>query len=103
MNEWIEVKADKTKCMIVCRDQTAGRSDSMETDNSSFERVKDFRYLGTILTDQNYIQDQIKSRLKSGNACCHSVQSLLCSSLLSKNLKVKMYRTMIFACCFVWV
>jgi len=44
---------------------------------------------------QNSIQEEIKSRLKSGNACYHSVQSLLSSSLLTKNLKIKIYRTII--------
>ena len=45
--------------------------------------------------NQNSIQEEIKSRLKSGNACYHSVQNLLSSSLLSKNLKIKIYRTII--------
>jgi len=54
-----------------------------------------FKYLGTILTNQNSIQEEIKSRLKSGNACYHSVQKLLSSSLLSKNLKIKIYSTII--------
>jgi len=57
--------------------------------------VEEFQYLGTTLTDQNSIQEEIKSRLKSGNACYHSVQNLLSSSLLSKNLKIKIYRTVI--------
>ena len=48
-----------------------------------------------MLTDQNSIQKEIKSRLKLGNACYHSVQNLLFSSLLSKNLKIKIYRTII--------
>ena len=60
-----------------------------------FERVDEFKYLGTILTNQNSIQEEIKSRLRSGNACYHSVQSLLSSRLLSKNLKTKIYRTII--------
>jgi len=47
-----------------------------------------FKYLGTTLTNQNPIQDEIKSRMKRGNACYHSVQNLLSSSLLSKNLKI---------------
>jgi hypothetical protein len=48
--------------------------------------------LGTNLTNQNSIQEEIKSRLKSGNACYHSVQNILSSSLLSKNIQIKIYR-----------
>jgi len=81
-----EVNADKTKYMVMSRDQNAARSHSIKTDNNSFERVEEFRYLGTV-TNQNSIQEEIKSRLMSGNACYHSVQNLLYSSLLSKNLK----------------
>jgi len=64
-------------------------------DNNSFERVEEFKYFGTTLTNQNYIQEEIKSRLESGNACYHSVQNLLSSSLLSKNIKIKRDRTII--------
>jgi len=81
--------------MVMSRDQNAGRTHSMKIGNSSFERVDEFKYLGTTLTNQNSIQEEIKSRLKSGNACYHSVQNLLSSSLLSKNLKIKIYRTII--------
>ena len=59
------------------------------------ERVEQFRYLGTNLTNQNSIQEEIQSRLKSGNACYYSVQNLSSSSLLSKNMKYKIYRTII--------
>ena len=62
--------------------------------------VEEFKYLGTTLTDQNYIQGEIKGRLKSGNAYYHSVQNILFSSLLSKNLKIKIYRPMIFVLLF---
>jgi len=57
--------------------------------------VEEFKYLGTTLTNQNSIQEESKSRLKSGNACYYSMQNLLSSSLLSKNLKMKIYRTII--------
>jgi len=67
----------------------------MKTDNSSFQRVEDFKYLVTISTNQNYIQEEIKSRWRSWNACYHLVQNLLSSSLMSKNLKLRKYRTII--------
>ena len=57
--------------------------------------MEEFKYLGTKLTNKNSIQEEIKSRLKLGNACYYSVQNLLSSSLLSKKLKVKIYRTII--------
>jgi len=81
--------------MVMSRDQNAGLIHSVRTDNSAFERVEGFKYLGTALTIQNSIPEEIKSRLRSGNACYHSVQNLLCSRLLSKNLKIKIYRTII--------
>jgi len=77
------------------RDQNAGQSHNIKIDNSSFENEEEFKYLGTTLTNQNYIQEEIKHRLRSGNACCHSVQNVLSSSLQSKNLKIKIYRTII--------
>ena len=83
----LEVNADKTKYMIMSRDQNAGRSHSMKIDNSSIERVEEFKYLGATLTNKNSIQEEIKSRLKVENACYYSVQNLLSSSLLSKKLK----------------
>ena len=91
----LEVNADKTKYVVMSRDQNARRSHNIKIDSSSFERVEEFKYLGTLLTDQNSVQEEIKSRLKSGNACYHSVQNLLSSSFLSKNLKIKIFRTII--------
>jgi len=73
------------------RDQTAGRNHSVRIDNSTFERVEEFKYLATTLTNQNSIAEEIKSRLRPGSACYHSVQNLLSSRLLSKNLKIKVY------------
>ena len=57
----LEVNADKTKYTIMSRDQNAGLSHSMKTDNTSIERVEEFKYLGTTLTNQNYIQEEIKN------------------------------------------
>ena len=75
--------------MVTSRDQNAGRRHNIKIDNTSFERVEEFKYLGTTSTSQNSIQEEIKGRLKSGNACYQTVQNLLPSSLLSNNIKVK--------------
>ena len=93
----LEVSADKTKYMVMSRDQNAGRIHSVRIDNSTFERQEGFKYLGTTLTNQNSIVEEIKSRLRSGNACYHSVQNPLSSRLLSKNLKIEIYRTIILS------
>ena len=77
------------------RDRNAGRGHSVKIDNTSIERVEEFKYLGTTITDQNSMQEEIKSRLKLGNACYHSVQNLLSFTLLSKNLKIKVCRIII--------
>ena len=65
----LEENADKTKYTVMSQDQNAGRSHNIKIDNSFFERVKKFKYLGTNLSNQNSFQEEIKSRLKSGNAC----------------------------------
>ena len=77
-------------------DQNAGQSHNIKTNNSSSEMVEEVKYLGTTLKNWNSIQADMKSRLKSGNACYHLVQNLLYSSLLSKNIKTKIHRTIIF-------
>jgi hypothetical protein len=81
--------------MVTSRDRNAGRGHGVKIDKSPIERVEEFKYLGTTLTDQNSIQENIKIRLKLGNACYYSVQNLLSSRLLSKNLKINIYRTII--------
>jgi hypothetical protein len=72
----LEVNADKTMYMAMSRDQNAGRGHNVKFDNSSFESVEEFKYPGTTLTNQNFIQEEIKNRLKAGNDCYYSVQNL---------------------------
>jgi hypothetical protein len=57
--------------------------------------VADFKYLGTMLTNQYFIHEGNNSRLNSGNACYHAVHGLLSSCLVSKNVKIKIYTTII--------
>jgi hypothetical protein len=71
--------------MVMSRDQNRGRGHSIKIDNGTFERVEQLQYLGTTL---NSIEEEIMSRLKSGNACHNSMQNRLSSSLLSKNVKI---------------
>jgi hypothetical protein len=81
--------------VLASRDQIAGQNGYIHIGNKSFETVEHFKYLGTTLSDKNSIHEEIKSRLKSGNAFYHSVQNFFSSSLLSKNGNIKIYRTII--------
>ena len=89
----LEVNADKTKYMVISRDQNAGRSHNIKIYNNSLKCVEEFKYWET--TYQNFIQEGIKNRLKSGNACCNLVRNILSSGLLSKSLMIKIFSTII--------
>jgi hypothetical protein len=91
----LETNVEKTKYMLLSRHQNAGQNRNIEIANRSFENVSQSKYLGTTVTNQNLIQKEIKRRLSSGNACYHSVRDLLSSGLLSKNIKMRIYRTII--------
>jgi hypothetical protein len=91
----LEIKIEKTKYMIMSRHPNSGQNQNIRIANESFENVAKFKYLVTILTNQNDIHDEIKSRVNSGNDCYYSVQNLLSSRLISKNPKIKIYKTII--------
>jgi hypothetical protein len=91
----LEVNVEKTKYMLASRDQNAGQNRDIKIGNRSFENVSQFKYLGTTVTNQNLIQEEIKRESNSGNACYHSVRNLLSSRLLSKNVKVRIYKSII--------
>jgi hypothetical protein len=84
--------------MLISRHQNAGKNQDIQIENRPFENVSQFTYLGTTLTIQNLIQDEIKRRVNSSNACYHSAQSLVSDSscLLSKNAKIKIRKAIIF-------
>jgi hypothetical protein len=81
--------------MIMSRRQNSRQKQNIRIVNELFENAATFKYLETTLTNQNDIHDEIKSRLNSGNACYYSVQNLLSSRLITKNLKIKIYKTVI--------
>jgi hypothetical protein len=72
--------------MIMSRHPNSGQNQNIRIANESFENVEKFKYLETTLTNQNDIRDEIKSRLKSGNACYYSVHNHLSPRLISKSL-----------------
>ena len=90
------MNAEKTKYMVMCRDTTW---DKIATYRQVINPLKGgkgrLKYLVATLTNRSSIHEEIKSRLKSGNACCHSVQNLLSSSLVSKSVKIGIYRCII--------
>jgi hypothetical protein len=90
-----EINAEKTKYMIMSHHPNSGQNQNIRIANESLEKVVKFKYLGMTLTNQNDIHNEIKSRLNSGNAYYYSVQNLLSSCLTSKNLKIKIYKTVI--------
>jgi hypothetical protein len=68
----LDIKIEKTKCMLLSRHQNVGRNRDIKTANRSFGNVSELKYLETV-TNQNLIQEEIKRRLKSGNACYYLV------------------------------
>jgi hypothetical protein len=82
-----KIKVEKTKYMLVSRHQNVGRNREIKIANKSLGNVLQFKYLGTTVTNPNL--------MSSRNACYHSVQNLLSSCLLSKNLKIRIYKTIL--------
>jgi hypothetical protein len=82
----LETNVEKTKYMFLSRQQNIGQTREIKIanisfENISFENVSQFKYFGTTVTNQNLIQNEIKRRLNSGNACYHSVQNLISSAV----------------------
>ncbi|KAJ4448004.1 hypothetical protein ANN_10014 [Periplaneta americana] len=91
----LEVNPEKTMHMIMSRDENVVRNGYIKIGNLSFEEVEKFKYFGATITNINDTREEIKHRINMGNACYYSVEKLLSSSLLSKNLKVRIYKTVI--------
>ena len=81
----------KTKYIEIGRHRGMVASEHIRIGSNFYEKVKTFKYIGSLVTNQNSVQEEIKCRLKAGNSCScyYSVQTFLCSQFLSKNLKIK--------------
>jgi hypothetical protein len=79
--------------MLLSHHQNSEQNWQLKTVNRCSENVAQFRYLEMMVTNQNLIKDEIKRRLNSGNTCYHSDQNILSSHLLSKNTKIRIYKT----------
>jgi hypothetical protein len=77
------------------RHPNSGQNLNIRTANEPFENVVKFKYLGTKLTNQSNIHEETESRLNSTSACYRSARNLLSSRLMSKKLKIKIYKTVI--------
>jgi hypothetical protein len=95
----LKVIAEKTMYMLLPLHQNAGQSQDIKIANRCFENVTQFEHLGTTITNQDLIQEQIKMRLNLSNACYHSVQKLLSSRLLPKTVKIIIHKTIILPVC----
>ncbi|KAJ4427683.1 hypothetical protein ANN_25332 [Periplaneta americana] len=91
----LEVNPEKTKYMIMSRDENIVRNGNIKIGDLSFEEVEILKYFGATVTNINDTREEIKRRINMGNACYYSVEKLLSSSLLSRNLKVRIYKTVI--------
>jgi hypothetical protein len=91
----LEINAKKTKYMFISRHLNSGQDQNIRVANESFENVEKFVYFLTTVTNQNDILNEISSRLNSINTCSYSVQNLLSSRLISKYLKIKIYKIVI--------
>ena len=89
--------------MVMSRNQNKGQSHSIKIYDCSFERVEEFKFLGTTLTNQNSIQEENHRTLQSGNASYHLVKKLLSSILLPNTIKIKIQMPVIFSVFFIWV
>ena len=88
--------------MITSRNQNVIQNQNIVIGNLSFENVEKFKYLGVLVTNTNYIHEEIKCKINMGNAYYYSLVQILSSRMLSKKLKINTHKTYITDC-IVWL
>jgi hypothetical protein len=91
----VKVNTEKTKIMLMVCHHSAQQNHNLKTAIRCFENVAKFKYLEMTVRNQTLIHAETKSRLNLGTSCYHSVQNLLSSCMQSKNIKFKIYGTII--------
>jgi hypothetical protein len=86
------VNIGKKDYTLMSRSKDAGQNHNITTVTRSYGNVAEFKHLAITATNENLIQKKIERRAESGNVCCHSVQNLLSSCLMHKNINIKMYK-----------
>jgi hypothetical protein len=78
--------------MLLSHHQNAGQNHNIKIGDRTFENAAHFKYFEKTVINQNLIQEKIKRRLNSGNACYHSVHNPLSFRLLYKSVKIRIYK-----------
>ena len=91
----LQINVEKTEYMVTDRIQNTHNNGNLIVCDKIFERASNFKYLGSILNQTNEIREKLKKRINLGNACFYSVRKLLDSRILSRRLKIRIYRTLI--------
>ena len=94
INMGLSINEDKTKFMEVSN-STVNYSAPLRINGHSFEKVKEFKYLGTIINDKNILRAEIGNRIKMANKCFFGLKRQLRSNLINRKTKLKLYKTLI--------
>ncbi|KAL4143757.1 hypothetical protein QTP88_006044 [Uroleucon formosanum] len=92
----LRINEEKTEYMVVSRrNGNLVQEEFIEVEKYKFKRVDQFKYLGSIITQDNDIKTEISMRLQSANKCFFGLIKMFRSRAVSKNLKVRMYLTLL--------
>lgn len=91
----LEVNQEKTKYMVTSNAMRAERAGMVELGNKRYEQVSRFTYLGSLVTENNVMAEEIKERIACGNRCYFSLQGVFKSKNISRTTKTKIYKTLV--------